>query len=534
MCSSDLEGGGLPVPHDDETPAESPPSLTAGDTLSLPGLRLRMFGPDSLRDEFGLPSDEAPAPFGTGAPEPRYHVLYVESDADGRFALSTASDVAYLTWVPSVKRVTWDVQVVTERGAPVTDHLDIEADVPMVVLYKDPFVLRVPDALGGGWLMFLVRVRYRESMLVPNETTSDPIELARQAESSADNPPGPGGAIMDIVAWHCTSQTFRDGTIKGPFLVVDSLLALQGYSGDGVDPIPLFRTRLGAPTALWVEDGDGETQLLVYYNVNRSYSIDRNGHWIEAGTFDAPFETKHEEMRTEYNEAVWLDGEQRFRSGVGVCAIPSKVVKYAISGHDALPGAPDPYLHQHSWSASGSIFQPVRYYYDDGTGNLVTFAEAIIERVRSNQDSGDPTVAIEKEDAVHPRSSDPGGFADSFGAEAHFTTITETDAVEDEEGEDDTASEARNSEVSAVPYSNTLHGLWRFRLLSEGAILSSGTAMFGRDLAATASRQMTVTWRASKQSNDRVDADPVRIDGHEYITFVRDNDSQAFFRLDRP
>lgn len=122
------------------------------------------------------------------------------------------------------------------------------------VHYKDPSVVELPA--GGGYLMLLSRLRSYDAVAAVDTCGGCPVAALG----------GPATTIGDIVAFWSDNPEFDDGagTVRGPFLIVDSLDALPGIS---------LRFWLSVPGGAVISNGDVQA-LFVYYQVEASADPD--------------------------------------------------------------------------------------------------------------------------------------------------------------------------------------------------------------------------------------------------------------------
>jgi hypothetical protein len=190
---------------------------------------------------------------------------YLDSNADFQFSIDTdqwADRILIQTGVPAERRQFWTrFQRITSYSAgvgPGGSADTIPTRALFRVIYKDPCVIAVPEAAGGGYLMILVRYRTREEdATLPNGTLEQPDV---------------GTCISDIVCYWSVDATFRGTygtTLKGPFLLVDSLDALDDpylYEEGEARTKVSFRPWLGVPGAVFVGN-----DLYLYYVVTPPY-----------------------------------------------------------------------------------------------------------------------------------------------------------------------------------------------------------------------------------------------------------------------
>ena len=163
------------------------------------------------------------------------------------------------TMVPS-HRVARDWNFTRQTGVSFNSDLSgftkatDEVQEDCYVLYKDPNILKVPDTLGGGYLMLAGRYRIRLSDLV--DPADEPTEDGDWANLMGEVSPEGSNSIGDIVGWFCPDAEFRENVV-GPILLLDSLHALQwdslvdaGNIGEDAE----FPTRwwLGVPSGVFV------------------------------------------------------------------------------------------------------------------------------------------------------------------------------------------------------------------------------------------------------------------------------------------
>ncbi|MES2644432.1 MAG: hypothetical protein V4850_33405 [Myxococcota bacterium] len=206
--------------------------------------RLRLYGVDE--DMVGRAVPAARAWARPGAPSPcggrGGFISWVDSQlfAPFRFVIDRAAAIT-ATCVPSRRQnVSWPARVSGSLRS-----------LAMNVVYKDPTVLRLPDA---SWLMVLARYR---------------------TLASGTNQPMVGSAAGDVVAWRASDPAFtRD--LTGPHWLVDGLQAVPGQTQSAW---------LGVPGAVVAGTG-ADLRLDVYYTFHVDAQDGRS--YLEAATAGDP------------------------------------------------------------------------------------------------------------------------------------------------------------------------------------------------------------------------------------------------------
>lgn len=253
--------------HREEGPGDG--GIPLGESGSVSGV-LRMFAAFGSNGAPAFPVPPIPSSWCAGDE----FIGYVDADARGDFSETSPTSFS-LTRIPAVRfsASAWEYEQVTGYSGEVPSVAVDQAF--FAVIQKDPSVVRVPASLGGGWLMLLFRGR----IVVSGRMDLNTIQWTAEGLSDAmkelrewvnpNSPPDPSGvrppagttagaSLADIVGYWCDEPTFTSAALKGPFLVVDSLQAVEDQN---------FRLWLGVPSGVFTAHpgADGHPELWVYY-----------------------------------------------------------------------------------------------------------------------------------------------------------------------------------------------------------------------------------------------------------------------------
>lgn len=136
----------------------------------------------------------------------------------------------------------------------------------VLAAYKDPCVVAIPAALGGGWLCLMARLRVQGSSLVPGALAAALADDNLDEQSKwdelkrgwSDGDLEPHNSVGDVVGWVCDDPSFSGNSLKGPFLFVSSigqLADLEVVDGRASGPrFAPFRIWAGVPSATFLDD----------------------------------------------------------------------------------------------------------------------------------------------------------------------------------------------------------------------------------------------------------------------------------------
>jgi hypothetical protein len=374
------ELGGLSTTSTSTVPTDEDYLDEAPDEVEAPS-PLRMFNVNAIDIELALGEAAEPGPYDTDdgtvitSDESGDEVwggqkTFMKSDESFAFSGSADDTKTVRTAVPSTKYIAaWTYEKVDSyeetggddlEGAVYGRRVSTLTDA-MAASYSDPCVVPVPKALGGGYLMILVRRRVladdaadaAASVSGRDASALSDAEIARGAAFLGN----PGESIADIVCYYSTSVEFTSETTKGPFLLVHSLTALRDPSlrdAGASSDMASFRCWLGVPGAVFVG-----WDLYLYYVADAHTSESSGWHDATGAGRDAA--------------VAAFDGGAGFTEATVVKYFPNtEIRRYIIEATDITPEAEQTMADQ----VPGDLCLPVRVWMTAAGGAVELLQDA--------------------------------------------------------------------------------------------------------------------------------------------------------------